>query len=960
MAPAIAPPAEAQLMGGPLTPIPSAPSYSAALFSALTAPPNTDGGVPLLSGSPMAGHCLVWAANGIQDMGSACVASPIGAASLAGTGAPSSATLANRATEGGVAFNLKTDFGAACDGATDDTAKIQAWLNKAAAGVKLVAPAGTCNFSAPLAIGTVSRTTIEGAGAATSTFNYTGPDLANTSLALGAGFAAGARTITLAGPTEPAWLAAWLADYPDVWDTTTGKYVGRVVSVSWPVAALRAPTQFASSGASDALSVNVDLLRVNQNHSGGWASGINVRDLRITSANPLSGGFGVHVEWATQIHFDNVAIDGVDVGDPGNICGGYWMDGISGAYVDNPSVMSGRGKCDGLLVNAAISDDGSVATTAELLIRGGVIGGDYSGGFANGLHMAGGFGGLRCDGTAVANPQVGLLVDNAVAAQWNREFNEGSSCAIDGTTSDAILLDDALQNGSGVVDVDGWTGGGAQGHGIHVKRFSNGNVTVRGNELAGACGSNIYVEDATTHVWVSPSTNIFWAGGTLYTGAAAATCSAWKAAEVAAGRGAHGYGIEASVPTTNILSLNHSLIGNVAGDANANVGVVGLSLAGGTLTTANQTIAAPASSLTINATSANGPSSIYFDDAGSHEWQIGNGWGSQNAFGIADPSAGYAAWLKVSPGAAGGATIGRGPSDSLTLVGNLTANGGANFAGAVTTGGSLTLAGTAAADIYLHSVNGWGTGVFWQSNGANAWEAATPGGAGGFANHFQLQDVPNGNATAVDVAPGGNVTLGESGSNLLAINGSVSLTSNLTVNGGSLTLSATGGAADLYLQAPSGYGTGVVYQANGANKWIGQVDTSGAFDLADVANSYALALKASPGGSMTLGEQNSNVLTVIGSVAAKNGAAPSASGSCAVTNQTGGQIAGSFKAYGACTGGTVILTFAATQANGYACDAHDETTPADLLNQTAHTTASVSLTGTMAAGDVVVWKCVGF
>ena len=40
--------------------------------------------------------------------------------------------------------------------------------------------------------------------------------------------------------------------------------------------------------------------------------------------------------------------------------------------------------------------------------------------------------------------------------------------------------------------------------------------------------------------------------------------------------------------------------------------------------------------------------------------------------------------------------------------------------------------------------------------------------------------------------------------------------------------------------------------------------------------------------------------------------------------------------------------------------AHDETTPADLMNQTAHTTNSVTFTGTMANADVVVFKCLGF
>lgn len=90
------------------------------------------------------------------------------------------------------------------------------------------------------------------------------------------------------------------------------------------------------------------------------------------------------------------------------------------------------------------------------------------------------------------------------------------------------------------------------------------------------------------------------------------------------------------------------------------------------------------------------------------------------------------------------------------------------------------------------------------------------------------------------------------------------------------------------------------------------------------------------------------------------GSPPTASGTCAVNTQTGGQQAGTFKANGACAGGTVILTFALTTANGYSCSAHDQTTVADLMNQTASTTTTATFTGTMASLDVVNFTCIGF
>ena len=100
--------------------------------------------------------------------------------------------------------------------------------------------------------------------------------------------------------------------------------------------------------------------------------------------------------------------------------------------------------------------------------------------------------------------------------------------------------------------------------------------------------------------------------------------------------------------------------------------------------------------------------------------------------------------------------------------------------------------------------------------------------------------------------------------------------------------------------------------------------------------------------------------TVLVPAITANGSAPTASGSCSVNTQTGGNTAGTFKANGACAAGTVILTFATTQPTGWVCDTHDQTTVADLMNQTANTTTSVTFSGNMAANDVVAFKCMGF
>jgi hypothetical protein len=92
------------------------------------------------------------------------------------------------------------------------------------------------------------------------------------------------------------------------------------------------------------------------------------------------------------------------------------------------------------------------------------------------------------------------------------------------------------------------------------------------------------------------------------------------------------------------------------------------------------------------------------------------------------------------------------------------------------------------------------------------------------------------------------------------------------------------------------------------------------------------------------------------------GTAPTASGTCAVTTQTGGNTAGTFTASGACAAGTYILTFGFTAPTGWSCVASDQTTAADYtkVNQTASSTTTATFTATTANSDVINYHCVAY
>ena len=549
---------------------PPAITLGVGLPTALANPANVSGGVPLLGGAVAPGDCLVWGANGIQDAGSACATS-----NVTGMGAPVATSLSNRATDFGVTFNLKTDFGAKCDGVTDDTAAIQNWLNKAASGVRLVSPAGTCIFSSALTIPAANSLTLQGAGAGVTIFQYTGANTTNDLLTFG---------------------------------VSTGGGHGR--------------DRFA--------------------------------DFSIVSSTVMTSGFAFHTHGIFDTVIQNVWTDDVNGGSAtaGNLCGGFWIDGAGGVDMLAPTAYSAQSCGDGIRVNEA--QGGS----AELRIVGGDIGGkNVSGmiyGFANALHMAGGFGGLRCDQTNFHNSGNGLLIDTAVTAIANREFNEGPTCAFDTMANNGVLVNDTLASG-GTVSIAGWVGSTLAGHGVNIQAWAAGDVEISGDKVYNNCGSGVYVADTTAYVALSSGT-VIQGNGTTHSSNAG--CVAWQTANAG-----HGYGVEAAAPTNKIsgapLYAANTVTG-VSGSANFNTST-GLSAE-----TVNST---PGQQARLNVNQVGGGNSavLAFQENGTDEYTYGyNPTG--NIYGINDKTTGTPIpWLSLSPG--GNATLGEATTSVLTVKG---------------------------------------------------------------------------------------------------------------------------------------------------------------------------------------------------------------------------------------------------------------------------------------------------
>lgn len=80
---------------------------------------------------------------------------------------------------------------------------------------------------------------------------------------------------------------------------------------------------------------------------------------------------------------------------------------------------------------------------------------------------------------------------------------------------------------------------------------------------------------------------------------------------------------------------------------------------------------------------------------------------------------------------------------------------------------------------------------------------------------------------------------------------------------------------------------------------------------------------------------------------------------CRLTTSQGGSWAGSFESgiTGTCT---VTITPGITAPTGFACQAQDLTTPAQIPRQTAYSQTTATLSLTSVSGDLFTWSCVAF
>ena len=1036
----VAPAARAQLFSSPMTPTtPSASmSLGAGLPAALASPANTSGGVPLLGGTVASGNCLVWGANGIQDAGSACATS-----NITGMGAPIATSLSNRATDFAVTFNLKDDFGAKCDGSTDDTTAIQSWLSKAAPGVHLVAPGRTCLFSSPVAAaaGAVGYS-VTGAGQFVTIFRYTGATTSSNIFALGASNVTAKDFNVSTASTVTGCPFAYVNGVctPPTVDLTNGDAIdmralgvvadgyaaadavisasstsmtsasrncqspdaGKIVVIAGAGAA-SAPlhtTVASCSGSTYILATAASTAVAANTNAASWAIGTDNSPTLASAASAIGGTHRfiapvgeILLDADATVALNYLSIEGANV--PQNRTAALGKAAVQGStfLITGQSASPFTIYKSSSIAGVSFFYPAQAGVTSTPVIYPPLI-------VDNGASSASDFTFYRSncincyDFFTQTNPSVVLGAFRVIHSNiYSIRHDFTLSNVGEQVYTEDDLFNPSVYNavaGAGNQYLAKWT----IANGAHLYVNGNGTSSVCSTTVAEINEGPGTVVNGKAIVWdivsghfdesqFASGADANQDGQLLYVAPAGlVTDTTWSGVGIANGA----FGIAPSAYAFDMEGTCGSPVGDLK--VNGHLGSLNWGVFNVQGTNMRQVSLNPVEVDGYGIGLEGAPSApIYYANinnqnavvnlSGSNIYSFYNTTNYEgvnvvnatvvNASGLSIDNT-YAAF-DVSSYASGQVNIvansTTGTGGSYSAVGSASANiniGTSNkFDKPNATWSTLTVSGPSGAGARLNiSELGAGSAVLgFQDFGIDQWTF----GNNSTGNSFSLSDKTSGSIVQwLGVTPGGTATIGEGTGSTITVGGQ--FVANFTsVFNGVTTVSAASGSQARFNISEVGGGTAVFGMQNGSTDeyTFGYNPSGNSFVMNDKTSGSAVQwLGLSPGGNASLGEANSNVLTVVGTIGAKSGAVPTVSGTCAVGTQLGGQIAGSFKASAACSSGAVILTFAATQPNGYVCETQDETTSADAMKQTAHSTTSVTFTGTMAANDVVVFKCIGF
>lgn len=266
-------------------------------------------------------------------------------------------------------------------------------------------------------------------------------------------------------------------------------------------------------------------------------TGWSLTGFRFDSTTLMTGGRALH---AQRMQNGNQIFD-VDAGVFTQSIKHLW----NGIHLDNVNVFKYtrfniQVQNEGLMINGSpTSDEGS-----DVYLDQGTVT------FCNiGYHVGGGQGGVYFGNVLAYGNGTNIQIDNTLAARKNREIFLSDLCILDGCVNYNLYIYDTLTSNSPIVingplASAGLIGSGGVGINLYVKSWPAGRINIGPGQLYNATSDGMRVDDASCVISVDSARHIAFNGG---------------------------YGINATVVTSNIYNDSRYMVSNTAGNQSANV-----------------------------------------------------------------------------------------------------------------------------------------------------------------------------------------------------------------------------------------------------------------------------------------------------------------------------------------------------------------------------------------------------
>jgi len=263
---------------------------------------------------------------------------------------------------------------------------------------------------------------------------------------------------------------------------------------------------------------------------------VNLSGFTLYSTTTMTGGFAIHLKKYCRSNVADIIVNGQDIA-PVNVYSGIWFDGLDDVYL---STFRTFVQAEGVRVNGLI---GVGQPKAGLMVEQGKITGGTIG-----VHIGGAFGGTYINNVDIIGAtQEGILLDNSIAAETNRETFLGV-CSIDSTGSYGIRVVESFTSNQTLNLTGTWVASSGN-HGIFIQNAPGYKITASGCRIFNNNGDGIRTANNGSAF--------------IVTGCSIANNT--------------GYGVNGVINNSSMAIASNSFVSNALGDINNVTGVFPLS-----------------------------------------------------------------------------------------------------------------------------------------------------------------------------------------------------------------------------------------------------------------------------------------------------------------------------------------------------------------------------------------------